>query len=198
MTYRTSFKTEVLDACEITQRGLWGELQDFAQRDPARHYFILLGLLSPEKTFQSVITLRRIDDSLLAVFLKRASGNAQLMMDSEIVSEEAHHVGLNAFASAIRNCGFNQLIAAASYCRRLEPFELFTSHSIGAEIAVMPAFTAASAALDNAVRYEIEPLMPGDLDEVIELYQKCFHAFTPRPNGGKACLGTRARRHRPG
>jgi len=142
--------------------------------------FILLGLLNPEKTFQSVITLRGRDNHLQAVYFQRASGNAQLMMSPELVSSADQFLSLGPFAEAIKNVGFNQLIAAASYCRILEPFNLFVSHFIGAEISVMSPKTAASEVLSKEIRYDLEPFKIDELDEIIDLYQRCFHSFTPR------------------
>lgn len=177
----TEYSAAFLEADEITRRGLWSELQSFAMEDPARHYFILLGLLNPEKTFQSVITLRARDDKLKAAYFQRSSGNAQLMMSPDLLKPAIQPESLRPFAEAIRRIGFNQLIAAASYCRQLEPFNLFVSHFIGAEISVMSPDIAASEALSNEIRYDLEALKVEDLDEIIGLYQRCFHSFTPRP-----------------
>jgi|GEM_PF-575955 len=181
MTHPIEYSVTFLEAEEITRRGLWSELQRFAQEDPARHYFILLGLLNPEKTFQGVITLRDCDGTLTAAYLQRSSGNAQLMMSPYLLNSAIQHDSLRPFAEAIRRWGFNQLIAAASYCRVLEPYDLFVSHFIGAEIAVMSPETAASEALSKEILYNLEPLKVEDLDEIIDLYQRCFHSFTPRP-----------------
>lgn len=180
MTDPTEYSAIFLEADEITRRGLWSELQIFAMEDPARHYFILLGLLNPEKTFQSVITLRGSDDKLKAAYFQRSSGNAQLMMSPDLFDPVIQPESLRPFAEAIRRIGFNQLIAAASYCKQLEPFNLFVSHFIGAEISVMSPDIAASEALSNEIRYDLEPLKVEDLDEIIDLYQRCFHSFTPR------------------
>lgn len=180
MTHPTEYSVEFLEADEITRRGLWREFQSFAQADPARHYFILLGLLNPEKTFQSVITLRGSDDKLKAAYFQRSSGNAQLMMSPDLLNPAMQPENFRPFAEAIRRIGFNQLIAAASYCKPLEPFNLFVSHFIGAEISVMSPEIAVSEALKKEVLYDLEPLKIEDLDEITDLYQRCFHSFTPR------------------
>ncbi|SCZ76537.1 GNAT acetyltransferase [Acidaminobacter hydrogenoformans DSM 2784] len=172
---------EILEASEVSRRGLWSELQSFAQCDPARHYFILLGLLNPEKTFRSVITARDDRGNLLATFLQRSSGNAQLMMSQKLMDGSSPQESLQSFAEAVRRIGFNQLIAAMSYCEAIAPFDLFVSHTVGAEISVMSAETAASKELQKEIICDLEPLMTSDLDEIIALYQRCFHSFTPRP-----------------
>lgn len=181
MTHPIKYSAQFLEADEITRRGLWRELQSIAQEDPARHYFILLGLLNPEKTFQSVITLRGSDDILKAAYFQRSSGNAQLMMSQDLLNPVIQPESLRPFSEAIRQIGFNQLIAAASYCKQLEPFNLFVSHFIGAEISVMSPELAASEALRKEITFNLEPLKVEDLDEIIDLYQQCFHSFTPRP-----------------
>ena len=180
MTQLKESSIEILDAYEASRLGLWEELQSFAQRDPARHYFILLGLLNPEKTFRSIITVRDEQGNLLAAFMQRSSGNAQLMMSQELVNPSFPREVLQPFAEAIRQIGFNQLIAAMSYCEVIAAFDLFVSHTVGAEISVMSADTAASKALQNEVICDLEPLKTADVDEIIALYQRCFHAFTPR------------------
>lgn len=181
MTQSKQLSIEILEASEVSRRGLWSELQDFAQRDPARHYFILLGLLKPEKTFRSVISARDDSGNLLAAFLQRSSGNAQLMMSQKLMDPSFPKESLQTYAESIRRIGFNQLIAAMSYCEAIAPFDLFVSHSVGAEISVMSAETAASKDLQNEIIYDLEPLNKTDLDEIITLYQRCFHSFTPRP-----------------
>lgn len=180
MTSLAELSIEFLEADEISRRDLWTELQSFAMEDPARHYFILLGLLNPEKTFQSVITLRSRDNRLEAAYFQRSSGNAQLMMSPALINSDLQLQSLRPFAEAVRKVGFNQLIAAASYCRTLEPFGLFVSHFIGAEISVMSSELAASQTLEKEIIYSLESLERDDLDEIIDLYQRCFHSFTPR------------------
>lgn len=182
MTHYKDLSIKNLDSGEISRRGLWAWLWELAARDPARHYFILLGLLSPEKTYERIILAEGQEGKLQGAFLRRRSGNAQLMLSRSLAEGKPSVKQLTAFAEEIRRVGANQLITAVSYGDALEPFNLFETHQAGAEIAVLSS-EGASALKDQRPgfnAYEITALRPQDLEEVIYLYERCFHSFTPK------------------
>jgi GNAT superfamily N-acetyltransferase len=149
----------------------WEALYALAIRDPARNYFILLGLLHPETIYNHVIFQSSGDGLVEAAFFLRQSGNAQLCLSARCGEVEA-------FAREISGIGFKALISAERYVDMLMPYGFLDRDKPGAEIALL----SESDALNLGVRVGLvtKPLTVDALDEVVELYRKCFHSFSPK------------------
>lgn len=139
--------------------------------DPARNYFVLLGLLKPERTYQQIIFRTNENGKLDAAFFLRRSGNAQLC-----ISDDDYE--LDIFSGQIRQTNFKTLITAKSYSDRLAAFDFLGEGELSAEIAILDF--SATAYEDAPHKFQVERLSINDLDEVIELYKHCFHAFSDK------------------
>jgi hypothetical protein len=171
MTEQQEITIQMLKVADASQLGLWEPLRALALKDPARNYFILLGLLNPLKTFEKVITATDQHGDLQAAFYLRRSGNAQFCASKTFSQSRS-------LAEAVSRVTYLQLIAAEAYVSLLEPFGIVEKVKRGAEIAVLQA--------DEAVRmkaqgdYRIEPLSVQHIEEVIALYRQCFPSFSPK------------------
>lgn len=171
MTAQQEITIQMLKAADISRLGLWDKLRTLALEDPARNYFILLGLLNPLKTFEKVITATDQHGDLQAAFYLRRSGNAQFCASTTFTQTRS-------MAEAVRLVNYLQLIAAEGYVSLLEPFGIVEKVKRGAEIAVLPADEALR--MKTHAEYSIEALSASHIEEVIALYRQCFPSFSPK------------------
>lgn len=140
----------------------YDRLLNWLYKDPARNYFILLGLKKDPSTFES-IWIDENESGILAGIFKRKSGNLQIALspgfDIEVVKEW------------IRSHDFKTLICPRSYCQTFE--SLLKIKKEGAEIACLKKSDYHPKEVDEsfyALRVE-------DLQRVEDLYKQVFSGY---------------------
>lgn len=134
----------------------------FLYQDPARHYFILLGLMKSDSTFDEIY-LEISEHEIRSGIFKRSSGNLQLAL-----SKKSDLKGIKQW---IIDHSFNKLIGPKSFC---EPFEEHLNLiKIGADIAGLHKNNYKATESSE----EIKPLSVKDLKDVVKLYEKVFTGF---------------------
>ena len=137
-------------------------LLKWLQEDPARNYFILLGLRKDPSTFESIWIDENESGMLVGIF-KRKSGNLQIALspayDLEVVKEW------------IRGHDFKTLICPRSYCQAFE--SLLKIKKEGAEIACLKKSDYRPQKVDES----FYPLKVEDLQRVEDLYKQVFSGY---------------------
>jgi predicted GNAT family acetyltransferase len=150
------------------QQEEFSQVYEFIRQDNARNYFVRLGFESNRPVYERIVGEWDEAGQLKAVLLKRLSGNLQFYV------KEAFD--LEGFAAHISQLDFDSLISPRSYCDKLLEKGLFSSVKDGAIIAKLDSNS--EWIFDSYP--EVETLRLEDLDEVIELYEKVFAAFSSK------------------
>jgi len=144
------------------------KVYEFIRQDSARNYFARLGFESDKSVYESIIGEWDKEGQLIAVLFKRLSGNLQFYAKGEY--------DVDGFADCISNMEFSTLIAPRSCCDRLLEKGLFGHVKDGAIIAKL----SHNKEIHFEAYSEVEPLWAEDLDEVVELYEEVFTAFSSK------------------
>ncbi len=152
-----------LDAAEYER------LFSFASVDPARNYFILLGLISPKPVFQEVYAQFDSSEVIQAALFYRHSGNIQFY------SRDSFEI--SGFSSVIKRLDFGKLIGPASYCDKFIDKDLFAAVEEG---AILAALTDMKKQYDFDDHHQVQALHISDLDEVESLYSSIFESYSKK------------------
>lgn len=134
----------------------------FLYQEPARNYFILLGLMNSDATFDEIY-LEIFENEIRSGIFKRSSGNLQLALSDKS--------DLKTIERWMLDHPFEKLIGPKSFCAPFE--EHLNLIKIGADIGVLHKKNYIKAKKSKNVK----PLSVQDLKDVIKLYKKVFTGF---------------------
>lgn len=141
---------------------------EFAKKDIARNYFILLGLKSKKTVFDKIYG-EYIDGNLNSILLKRRSGTIQFYAEGEFNSDE--------YIKLISKLDYKGMIGPKSYCDKLFHKDIFTSSKEGAYISKLDKnFKILPIETD----FKMRAISVNDLDEIVEIYKEVFTSFAPK------------------
>ncbi len=142
-------------------------IKGYLEKDIARNYFILLGLLNKDKTFNKIYGQFEKEEIKGLLFL-RNSGTLQFYAREDFDGE--------AFAKLIRSLDYKGLIGAKSYCHRFIDKGIFSSFSEGAYISKFEN----SLETKDIYSDKLHELKLENLDEVVDIYKEVFTSFSKK------------------
>lgn len=143
-------------------------VKDFAYKDVARNYFILLGLESKKDVFHKIYGEFESGE-LKALLFRRNSGVLQFYAPGEF--------DIDGFAKLISTLEYNALIGPKTYCKEFLGKGLFSSIKDGAYISKMDK----DYIIDQPdTQYRFRDISVSDLDEIEMLYKDCFQNFSSK------------------
>lgn len=148
------------------------KLIEFLQADTITNYFILIGLEREKhkKTFEKIWGEYDIDNYLLAVLLKRTTGNMQFYTRSQFNGEE--------FSKILKGEGFNKLMVREDIGNELKKHYSFSKEEEGSFIYKLDreAYSKYIGLEDK----EIKQVKISDIDRIIKLYERVFSGFSTK------------------
>lgn len=143
-------------------------LREFLEKDIARNYFILLGLISKNSPYEKIFGEYQ-EGIITALLFKRKSGTLQFYAPGLFDVE--------GFAELIKTLDVSGMICPKSFGHKFLDKEIFSTYHEGAFISKLSSRDRQEIALP---KQEIEELNVQDLDEVVTLYKTCFTSFSPK------------------
>lgn len=141
---------------------------EFAKKDIARNYFILLGLKSKKPVYNKIYG-EYVENQLKSILLQRKSGILQFFASEEF--------DLNGFINLISRIKYSGLIGPRSYCEKFIGKDLFQSFKEGAYISKL----GKDSEIKNSEKeYRTRKISLNDLDQIVELYKSVFSSFAPK------------------
>lgn len=157
---------------------------DFLSKDCAINYFLLLGLLRPEETYERYYGEVDEQGDLKAVLLKRKSGNYQFYASGQYDAE--------GFASILKGSNYRKLMGVESVIGELIEKATFSRIEKLAYIAELIPWNTeieddlfgdaekADVLVEEVPLRDVRNLSIENIDDVASLYTKIFKSFTPK------------------
>lgn len=162
---------------------------EYLYKDPARNYFILLGIIDRKPVFKNLF-LQYKGDILTSVLFQRNSGSLQFYSDSQAFESDE-------IKKLISSLDYTSLISPYSYSQHIYDRSLFSKYEKRGYICRLGS-DALKSSSGSVTEYNgldinkntgierdtkdltLKPLDVSMLDGVEELYKEVFHAYASR------------------